>query len=345
LRHVCSDTISITHPNAQYFPNRLLGYEYWSVLSIADPCGESTILRVSHDGRNWVKLPGCPDPLQEPSDFIDSTYGAPPHQRAYYASDPDLFTGADGRIWVVTRAFFSGGSHVTLYVRSTADGITWTPNTRILPVQSGDAIVLSPAIWRDSQDRYNMWVVNWNFEKDGKIRGRILLYDADRPDQIWRLVDTVRQRGTAAVFPAGLNPATVSDDSIWIQQYTPWHVGLIETGTDEQIVLLTCADTLKADHPEAGVYVNFVGRTTDGRSLELRTEPLIRPTFRAGALDSEYVYKATGWFGTGPSRDSLFILYAGMKSRGIWQVGLTAAPLRGLPTDATSPLLVMRRKK
>lgn len=345
----CGDTVSVIHPNAVYIPEGFGGYRIWCVFSVMSGvyCDENTFLRVSNDGQTWLKFPGCPDPLSWRSDFVDSSQGDPPFfVGSSYASDPDLFFGLDGKLWVITRAFFeTGGSKAALYARSSSDGANWSPNKRISAFVSGDAVLLSPAVFIDSSGRYTMWSVTYKRETDGKIRGRIEVRQAETPDGAWALVDTVRQRGTSRLFPSGTDTMTISDDSLWRGQYSPWHLGLIDNGAGDRIVLLTARNGGAVDrsHP---AYADFVGVTRDGRSLRPREEPLLTPSFANGGLDSQYVYKATGWVEDRGGYGSIRVLYSGKATR-YWHTALTSADF--FPTlDSTrfdSSAIFVRRSR
>jgi hypothetical protein len=345
----CGDTISVIHPNAIYFPERFGGFRLWCVFSVMSGlnCDENTFLRVSNDGQNWIRFPGCPDPLSWRSDFVDSSQGTPPNfVGSTYASDPDLFRGFDGRLWVITRAFFeSGGKKAALYIRWSSDGVSWSANRRISPFVTGDASLLSPAVFLDSAGTYRMWSVCYNNESDGRVRGRIEVRKASTPDGVWTLVDTVKQSGTSRLFPAGKDTTTISDDTIWTAQYTPWHLGLVDNGTGEKIVLLTARNNGVIDktHP---AYVDFIGITHDGRSLELRNEPLLRPSFANGSPDSQYVYKATGWVENRGGYGSIKVLYSG-KGTNYWHTSLTGFDYIQEPDSSqfdTTSVLVRRTR-
>jgi hypothetical protein len=318
----CDDTLSVVHPNAVYFPKGFRGYKIWSVFSMGsrDKCGENTFLRVSNDGQNWDSLPGCPDPLSWNTQFVDSTT----RYSADYASDPDLIVGKDGKLWVFTRGSWTGGGQkAAIYAMSSADGVVWSPNRRVTPFATGGASLMSPAVYVDSNGIYHMWTVTQTTEADGRVRGRIEIRQAPRPDSGWTLVDTVRQAGTGRLFPAGSDTLSLSDDSLWIACYSPWHVGLIENGPREKIVLLTAENPYGVSQSRPA-HVDFIGVCDDDRTLAVRTEPLLKPSNAANSPDSSGVYKATGWIESASRHPSVALLYSGINLKTqVWRTALT----------------------
>lgn len=136
-----------THPCVRYFPNKWNGYHYWMAMTpyhLANSAWENPSILVSDDGITWIVPSGVTNPIE-------------PAPGSGYNSDTNLCLDKDGitlhLIWRAT------GATEVIYVRSSTDGINWSPKVPILSIDSTIERNVSPSIvWDGTQ--YIMWTVD-----------------------------------------------------------------------------------------------------------------------------------------------------------------------------------------
>lgn len=299
------------HASGWYAPSGWKGYNRWLVFSeypYNNAFYERPCLRVSNDGIAWSKYPLCPDPIYAPDSFID------PATRQVGASctDPEMFMGADRRMWLINRVGFNGNAAYGLFV-SWSSGDTSGTGTHsvwshpIIPAASPVCSVLtantkrlSPSIWLDAAGIYHMWLVaaaDSSTLEHGTFR--ILLYEAVRPDSGWTFVDTVRDANETSMY---LGPSKGFDPSGHgiPKLIAPWHVKVISDGVNKPLVLLV-ADSIGANRLLLHKYRLLIGKMVDeGHAAAFRSTPLIpwmgvgQPS--TGRWDFQYPYRSTGWW-------------------------------------------------
>lgn len=131
----------LTHPCVVYAPEKWNGYYYWmavtpylnSIDSYEDPC-----IVVSNDGINWAPPAGLTNPLDDqPGTTI-------------YDSDTHLVFGPNNVLYLFWRMLdISGnspGAEENIFMRTSTDGITWTPKQLIHQTDQTVRRLLSPSI-------------------------------------------------------------------------------------------------------------------------------------------------------------------------------------------------------
>lgn len=144
----------ITHPSVVYTPEKWNGYYYWMGVTpytssndqYEDPC-----ILASNDGINWEVPAGLTNPLDD----------QPGGTR--YNSDTHLVFGPDNVLHLFWRYLdTSGGSPGTeenIYLRTSTDGITWTPKQLVYQSNLTVRRILSPSFaFLDGQ--WHMWGVD-----------------------------------------------------------------------------------------------------------------------------------------------------------------------------------------
>jgi hypothetical protein len=125
------------------------GYTYWMVFE-PYPFGHSEVenpfIQVSDDLETWIAPPGLTNPI------------APAPASPLYNSDGDIFyDAADDKLYVIYRE--SDGATVDrIFVRSSADGVTWSAATQIIPDAEENTIVSPALVYNGSY--YELFCIN-----------------------------------------------------------------------------------------------------------------------------------------------------------------------------------------
>lgn len=144
----------VIHPSVLYIPQKWNGWHYWMAYTpyassndaYEDPC-----IAVSQDGVNWEFPAGLTNPL-------DNGPGG-----TKYNSDTHLVFGPDGLMYCFWRYLDTSGDspskEETLYVRTTSDGVTWTPKQ--IAYQSDRTVrrLLSPS-FEYYDGLWHLWAVD-----------------------------------------------------------------------------------------------------------------------------------------------------------------------------------------
>ena len=149
--HVSPSGGETTHPSVVYFPDGWNGYRYWMAHTpypASNDTHEDPNICASHDGVKWVVPSGLVNPL-------DNAPGYPK-----YNSDTDLVF-AMGKLWCFWRYQDTGAGATSqnIFVRTSTDGVTWTPKQ--LVQQSNNTIKQynSPTFVFEN-GRWTMWAVD-----------------------------------------------------------------------------------------------------------------------------------------------------------------------------------------
>ncbi|MBN1657706.1 MAG: hypothetical protein JXA93_04860 [Anaerolineae bacterium] len=153
-----------THPDVQYFPGGMDGYEFWMIFTpltfaTTPPSGtndwwweRSTLLR-SHDGINWIKTDDYTNPLVSP--------GAPGEWDSGWHADPDFVyapgKGPDGQSWFLYyTGCGSGGCAIALAMSHDGKHYTKYGTGPVAPAYRCPSV-----IYDDATETFHMWY-NWN---------------------------------------------------------------------------------------------------------------------------------------------------------------------------------------
>jgi hypothetical protein len=324
LIFVPTDSFKAIHPAEVYFRYGFRGWNRWMVLTPGSDHLEDPFLRVSNDGIHWYRFgvgsDSCPDPLVTETD-VNHKGQIPSH-----LSDGDLFKGWDGKLWMIFRASYSDltdTAYDALYAMSTPDGITWSKPTLITPYYPNGASLISPAVWRNSGGGYRMWTVEPAMGPGEPTC--MLLWQALVPNQLWQVVDTVRQAGTTTAWP-GTDQLSGLDSA--------WHVESISNGRHERLILLTAKNGIT--HPL------YIGKSIDnGRSVDFRHEPLLSPVGDGVSWDSYDLYRSSGILLDKGTETVLELIYPGKDAdTGVWRVGRTEVHFNALgPVALLTPTI------
>lgn len=129
---------NVTHPSVLFFPEGWNGFKYWMAATpyngnddqIENPC-----LWQSQDGIIWQVPVGLSNPL-DPA----------PGSSVGYNSDTQLVIGPDNKLYLFWRTF---ATHEYIYVRTSSDGVTWTPKQLVWQNDETMHRPVSPAIFWD----------------------------------------------------------------------------------------------------------------------------------------------------------------------------------------------------
>lgn len=209
-----------THPSVLYVPEKWNGYRWWMAmtpLAFFDESLENPSILASHDGTTWV----VPNGLRNP---IDRATKAP------YHSDPDIVIDeTDGTMYCFYRQ--TAGSASTLRIRSSKDGVHWSPLTVVdQPGQDwvSMAVVQHQGVWH-MFTAHNL----------GSTERVIAHRTAPAPLGPWSqpVAGVLRGKGT------NRNPwhlDVVRHDGRWLAVILD--VSGMTTGTDGKIILASSAD-------------------------------------------------------------------------------------------------------
>ena len=142
----------MTHPSVIYAPDGWNGFKYWMAVTpykggndaYEDPC-----ILVSHDGDTWIVPPGLTNPLDDAPGGTN------------YNSDTYLAWGPDNVMHIFWRNYNTNdvGNEEKLYVRTSNDGINWTPKQLVLSSDRSVMRLFSPSfIYEDGT--WSLWAVS-----------------------------------------------------------------------------------------------------------------------------------------------------------------------------------------
>lgn len=149
--HVSPAGGQLTHPSVVFFPEPWNGFQYWMAMTPypgGNDAHEDPNIVASMDGINWVVPNGLTNPL-------DDAPGSP-----RYNSDTDLVF-AQGKLWCFWRYLDTGAGDASenLYVRTSEDGVTWTPKQLVYRSNQNTRRLVSPTFIYE-EGVWTMWAVD-----------------------------------------------------------------------------------------------------------------------------------------------------------------------------------------
>jgi len=105
------------HPDVVFVPECFAGYEYWMVFTpypLMNDRYENPTIRASHDGINWQRVHGTPDPLVPP-----------PDAREMHHADPELIYNS-GYLHVVYATIHRRTDEITFNSMSCTNDLHWS---------------------------------------------------------------------------------------------------------------------------------------------------------------------------------------------------------------------------
>lgn len=212
----------IVHPSILFFPNGWNGYKYWLGYTCYDngsDVWENPCLAVSNDNVTWITPPGLTNPVE-------------PRPAEGYNADIHLFMSPDEKTMYMC---FKWDYNTTrsLYLRSSTDGITWTPKVKLFGNDENIINCLSPGVLWDG-NQYKMWTVTQGATPDLNV---ICIRTASNPYGPW--TEPVE---CTSVLPSGVGP---------------WHLDVRKLG-NQYHMLLTAKQGSKN--------IPYFGKSNDGLS-------------------------------------------------------------------------------
>jgi len=210
------------HPDVVHVPDGFLGYAYWmgcTPYPFAEDRFENPVIRVSHDGVDWMPFPGAPDPLVEA-----------PVNGSWHHADTDIVLH-NGTIYVFYISTNREAAETVFSFICSADGVRWSAPHEIYRGAWG----VSPAVVVVDVSKWSMWYVvrdslaraqvSFVYRRDGPAAvalGRPEPCDLRIPGHVVWHLDVIRSgprfEALVTAFPSGTNPSrsrlfyTESDD-------------------------------------------------------------------------------------------------------------------------------------
>lgn len=141
------------HPGVVVLDAPFGGYTHWMGFTPypnGDDTKENPSVVASNDGITWVVPTGLTNPL-------DPVEGDPPMAiGSLYNSDTDL-VHHDGTLYLFWRRYDSAGSGETIYLRTSNDGVSWTPRQVVLNDPRAGRNIISPSVVREPDGTWRIW--------------------------------------------------------------------------------------------------------------------------------------------------------------------------------------------
>ena len=157
-----ADKIQATHPSVKFFPEGWNGWRYWMGFTpypSGNDAHEDPCLAVSQDGKTWTTPTGFSNPL------ADAPGGT------VYNADSELAISPDGAtMYYMWRRANTSTRTVDFLVRSSTDGVTWTPE--VVAMSHPDynvANYVSPSLLHDGT-QWVMWAVDTATDPNRLVR-------------------------------------------------------------------------------------------------------------------------------------------------------------------------------
>ncbi|MBH0350442.1 hypothetical protein BK731_29250 [Bacillus thuringiensis serovar muju] len=195
--------IDAYHPKVIHFKSKWNGYYYWMVFTPypgGDQAKENPHLLVSNDLITWVEPNGYKNPLEpQPSGTPDKQYNSDTH----IVYNPNL-----NRIEVFWRFVDDTAETVTIYRKSSSNGVDWSKKEVVFHNNRKNQDYLSPAIIFED-NKYKLWFVG---------NGYKVLYTESE---------------------SGINWNTLQEIQIPFENNMyPWHLDVIHTDKGYEMVLV-----------------------------------------------------------------------------------------------------------
>ena len=266
-------------------PRPWQGYEYWMAFEpypLGNAAKENPSLRASHDGIQWEKPAGIPDPIQPfPS-------GDLPSSEIEHLADAEAVLDFDGKMHL----FFVSvrGGLGRLWVKSSTNAIAWSTAERADGnIPDGDDM-MSPAIITEKH-YYHMWYVS------GYPAAQVIHVRSEY-GLVWDSYEEC--------------------DGLDIPGHTVWHISVIKDPPGKPTVSDTWEMLITAypDGAGAGNKCSLFHATSKDRKTWTVTsnEPIIAPRQSDGFFDGDSIYRASMLKDSGGYR----VWYS---ARYRWQVG------------------------
>lgn len=141
------------HPKTIYFENGWNGYKYWMSFTpypYANSKYENPHVKVSNDMINWYYIEGSPWPLDEPGDWANG--------KVYNSDSHLVYNDKTDTLECWWRRVNHFDKTMTIFRRTTKDGINWTDKEIIFKQKRSKVDWLSPAVIFED-NTYKIWYV------------------------------------------------------------------------------------------------------------------------------------------------------------------------------------------
>ena len=311
--YATTDSSFAIHPSVLYIPDGLWGWKYWLAFNPYQPIPlENPVVNVSNDGVNFYRFgvgsDSCPIPIRTAANYTGD-------DAVTYLSDPKLFPGKDGKLWMCTRGYSVYGDSVIahLFFMYTTNGYTWTDTVngtggKTILADTCEAAMMSPSIILDTNGVYRLFALSRRVHGDNK-KLQLRMWTAPNPGGPWTYIDTV-------------TTPTSGPGRDW------WHFDILPGGADLLTAIVLEGDSLEASGTSANQRLHLAYSNDDGRHWTMRGRPLLNGA--GGTAWDSSLYKAAGyWVDKGGHRD-LGLFYGGQFHTGasaVFKIGHTVIPL------------------
>ena len=141
------------HPKTIYFENGWNGYKYWMSYTpypYANSKYENPHVKVSNDMINWYYIEGSPWPLDEPEDWANG--------KVYNSDSHLVYNDKTDTLECWWRRVNHFDKTMTIFRRTTKDGINWTDKEIVFKQKRSKVDWLSPAVIFED-NTYKIWYV------------------------------------------------------------------------------------------------------------------------------------------------------------------------------------------
>ncbi|MED4309155.1 BppU family phage baseplate upper protein [Bacillus paralicheniformis] len=245
------DDIDAYHPKVISFDTRWNGYLYWMAFTPypgGDQSKENPHILVSNDMINWSLPSGFKNPLEpQPNGEPSSQYNSDTHI---------VYNGQLDRVEVYWRFVDDVSGTVTIYRKTTYDGVTWSDKEVAITGDRSVRDYISPAIIFED-GKYKMWCVS---------NGYKVIYSESTNGTSWG-----EFREIVIPFESPMNL---------------WHLDVIHTDVGYEMIV-----TAFADGQDRNTMTLFHSVSKDNETFST-AKPILEPSKREFAWDNRGIYRA-----------------------------------------------------
>lgn len=220
-----ADKFQATHPSVKFFPEGWNKWRYWMAFTpypLANAAHEDPCIAVSQDGKTWTTPVGFTNPLDDAPDA------------AHYNADTELAISPDGNTMYCMWRYTDAVTRVVQFkVRSTTDGVNWTP--AVVAMTHADfnvANYVSPTLAHDG----SQWVM-WGIDQ-ATNPNRMVRLTAPAVTGPWSAATTCVASAQAGRDLWHLEVTRTADGYLGLMNDT----GLGQNGGDGDLFLMTSTD-------------------------------------------------------------------------------------------------------
>ena len=261
------------HPECVYFEEGFNGYKYWLTYTPYPTFNdgyENPCILASNDLKNWELPEGASNPIEpRPTDYI---------QGKIYNSDTDLVYNTDTKkleCW--WRRYDSPAKKVTIYRKTTSNGVTWSEKEAMLQCELSKEDYLSPALLYEN-GVYKMWAI------DRYDNYSVVYREYSPKTKTW----TKKRNIDIAYTTADMNS---------------WHLGVIHTDKGYEMVISAFEKTAP-NHIEMDLYYTY---SKDNKNYSV-ADIMLKPSRNTENWDNYGIYRSTMMYANG----KYYLFYPGI---------------------------------